>query len=390
MTRIKKLWTYARAGLLVILWRQRYASYREAVKHTRWHGAVSEKHALRFFRYQLLQQRSRGDYQDQSAVLLLTNQPSQIEKKFRKSIVALGLQPISLPLAGCAEHDFSEVGGVFCLDLRQSDLANSARFVVHHPILQNLPFEYVSCPQQENVLWQTHLSRDSDPMYMMPRAALSGFGNPNESQPDPRQIYAESLQTFTPKCGVPDFLDLFQCLQNIVRQKVPGAIAEFGTFYGHGGYLIANSLVALGEADRPVYLFDAFGEFPSEGLGIDQFWSGTHHVDFESVKAKFTDLPSVQFVKGDLTTTFPTSGVEQVALAYVDCDSYRATAEIIPQLLNGHLADYGMIIIEDYGHPALLGSRVAVEEIIAQHPNLVSWYSQFSGLFMLLKLPKAH
>ena len=166
---------------------------------------------------------------------------------------------------------------------------------------------------------------------------------------------------------------------------VPGDIAEFGSYQGHSGWLIARTLQALG-SDKRVYLFDTFDEFPREPLGIDHFWNRTHGVDFAQVQARFAGLERVVFVRGDFTRTLPDSGLKQVALAHIDCDSYRATRFLIDTLFARHLSTGGLLICEDYGHPALLGARAAVHESVAHLPRHMPFYSQFSGLYAVLKL----
>lgn len=202
--------------------------------------------------------------------------------------------------------------------------------------------------------------------------------------PAPYTIYRESLKYFQQKCGFRDYLDLYQILKHVVENGVEGDIAEFGSYRGHSGWLIAKSLQALGSNKR-LFMFDMFEAFPQEDHGVDQFWSQTHDVDFTSLKAKFADLTHVTFVKGDFTQTLAESDVRSLALAYVDCDSYRATRYLLETFQERYLTSGAAMICEDYGHPALLGNRIAVHEVMDGRPNWFRYFSQFSGLYIMVK-----
>lgn len=202
--------------------------------------------------------------------------------------------------------------------------------------------------------------------------------------PSPYEIYQRSLDHCEQKTSIRDYLDLYQALKSLGERNVDGAVVEFGSYRGHSGWLIAATLDALGQ-QRRVFMFDTFDSFPSETLGIDQFWNDSHPVDFEAVRARLAPFPNVTLVRGDFTETLARSDVGPVALAYVDCDSYRATHYLLDTIIDQHLVLGGMMVCEDYGHPALLGSRLAVHEALDGRPDLARFYSQFSGLYFAIK-----
>lgn len=250
----------------------------------------------------------------------------------------------------------------------------TAHAILQHEILRNISFEYLVLPDTDSAFFKQH-DHEKPHTYIAPWLSQG---------PDFFAIYDESLKHFPEKCALRDYLDLAQCLQTLVANEIPGDIAEFGSYQGHSGYLIAQTLAALG-SDKRIYLFDMFDHFPTEPLGIDDFWNATHPVDFASVKAKFSALPNVTLIQGDFTQTFSTSGIEQLALAYVDCDSYRATLALIEQIFPTKLSPGGAMIFEDYGHPALLGNRVAVHDGFAGRKNTLQFYSAFSGFYCVFK-----
>jgi O-methyltransferase len=253
-------------------------------------------------------------------------------------------------------------------------MTKAARIIARHPVLSGIPFEYVNGLDREEQVF-ARLDEYPDTVFVSP-ALLD--------DPAPYALYEESLANFEQKCGLRDFLDLYQLLKSIIENNVPGDIAEFGSFRGHSGYLIARTLQALGSKKR-LYMFDTFEEFPSETLGVDHFWNKSHHVDFENVRSKFINFDNVTLVKGDFTQTLASSGLGPVALAYVDCDSYRATRYLFDALLPEKLSPRGVLACEDYGHPALLGNRAAVHESLDGCPGLFRFFSQFSGLYVVVK-----
>lgn len=271
--------------------------------------------------------------------------------------------------------DHGVPSAVLCAATVTADITELASLASGHPLLTDVPFEYVEGVTPEHAHFREW---DEYPETFFVSPVL-------RDRPGPYAIYARSLQHFAQKCGLRDYLDLYQMLGSIADRDIDGDVAEFGSFKGHSGWLIAESLKALGQ-ERQLHMFDMFEHFPSEDLGIDRFWSNTHTVDFAEVQGKLADYDNVQLVKGDFTQTLHTSEIGRLALAYVDCDSYRATRYLFETLLADYLVPGGVLICEDYGHPALLGSRLAVHEVLDQRKDLVRFFSQFSGLYIAVKV----
>lgn len=266
------------------------------------------------------------------------------------------------------------VTGVLCGYAESRSTTQAAQRLARHPVFSAVPFEYAAGLDAASAIFRR---RDEyrDTFFVSPVLL---------DEPGPYAIYEESLQRFEQKCGLRDYLDLYQLLKHVVENKVPGDIAEFGSYRGHSGYLIARTLQALG-SDKRLYMFDTFENFPREEIGVDYFWSKTHPVDFAEVQHKFKDLDHVTLVQGDFTRTLAGSGLNSVALAYIDCDSYRATRYLFDALLPQRLSSRGVLVCEDYGHPALLGNRAAVHESLTDRPGLMRFFSQFSGLYIAMK-----
>jgi predicted O-methyltransferase YrrM len=268
----------------------------------------------------------------------------------------------------------STLGGVVAADVEADKITAVARFALADPQLGALPLEYATGLEPEQRQFRQH-DEYADAFFVSPVLL---------ADPSPYDLYRDSLERFEQKCGLRDYLDLYQLLASVVERGVPGAVAEFGSYKGHSGWLIAKTLEALG-SDKRAYLFDTFDGFPAEA-GIDYFWSGTHEVRLAEVRAKMSGLAAVELVPGEFDQTLPASGIDRIALAYVDCDSHRAVSYVASSVFEDRLSPGGVMVFEDYGHPALLGCRVAVHDYFDGRADCVRFFSQFSGLYVAVKL----
>lgn len=194
-------------------------------------------------------------------------------------------------------------------------------------------------------------------------------------------IYEYSLTKVEQKCDVRDAYDLYQSL--LQTKEVPGAIAEFGSYRGHSGLIIAEAARRL-KLGKSIYLCDMFERFPTESQGVDRFWSETHDVDFEEVSRVFGEYPEVKLVKGDFADTIDSLPETDFSFVHVDCDSYRGTRLVIEKVFP-KLSRGGVMAFEDYGHDFCLGARLAVDEFFNSLPGCFRFFSGFSGLQIVCK-----
>jgi hypothetical protein len=277
------------------------------------------------------------------------------------------------------EAETTRLACVVAADIDVARVTATARASLAEPGFSAVPFEYT-----------TGLEPEAEQMRKQDEYTDGGFISPVVlDDPSPYDLYADSLERFKQKCGLRDYLDLYQLLRSTVERGVEGDVAEFGSYKGHSGWLIGATLKALGSG-KPVHLFDMFDVFPSESAGVDYFWSGTHHVQLEDVRCKLAEFDTVRLVPGEFEKTVPASGIDRIALAYVDCDSYRAVSYLANTLFEDRMSPGGFMVFEDYGHPALLGCRVAVHDYFDGRTDCVRFFSQFSGLYVVMKLPAEH
>lgn len=354
-----------------IAWALRRAGRLPQPERAHWFGASSSRDASR-----ALALRASGLVRDAQSWVLTIGDGGSLQQEVDEALTARGTTVRSADLTsalGLSGVDTVGLVCIVCAEPSASKATEVARELLHHHALSVIPLEYVGGLERERAQFRLH---DEYPETFFTSPVLL-------AEPSPYDIYAASLDLFEQKCGLRDYLDVYQVLSSIEHRGVPGSIAEFGSYRGHSGWLIARTLEAMG-SNRKVFMFDTFDVFPEEHVGVDYFWSGTHDVSFSAVAEKLGVFANVELVRGDFTETLPQRDVGQLAMAYVDCDSYRAVSYVAEATFE-NLAPGGVMLFEDYGHPALLGCRVAVHERFDGRTDCFQFLSQFSGVYMVVK-----
>jgi O-methyltransferase len=201
---------------------------------------------------------------------------------------------------------------------------------------------------------------------------------------DPRfhELY-ERCRAYT-MTSVERLYALYKSVEYIVSANIPGDFAEAGVWRGGSCMLIAETLLALGESSRRIFLFDTFAGHPRPDAekdidiwgnrAIDEWQRTTGddnhgqwaYVSLEEVQANLalTGYPSdmLVFVKGLVEKTVQNDAKGRLALLRLDTDWYGSTGagleHLYPRLVSG-----GVLIIDDYGH--YKGQRLAVDEYLA-------------------------
>jgi O-methyltransferase len=177
---------------------------------------------------------------------------------------------------------------------------------------------------------------------------------------------------------------LFKSLEYIVRNKIPGDIAECGVWNGGSMLLAALSLIHLGDTSRRIYLYDTFAGMPRPD-DVDKRWDGvpalptwenfttsgrqwgyggTVEMVQEVMRASNYPQDKLIFVKGMVEDTIPGQMADRLSLLRLDTDFYKSThhelVHLYPTLSSG-----GILIIDDYGF--YQGSRKATDQYIAEN-----------------------
>lgn len=305
-----------------------------------------------------------------------------IKSLTHKSVI---LQRITLDDVSSIKEEF--VSGIGCIATSFMDartIHKIGKAILMNSSICSIPFEYVCIPKEEYSALEKY--DDYNRFSFVSPLLISEFRY--------NDLYERSLDKFglrtpyfryTAKCDIRDFMDLTQIVTNVVKNNIGGDIAEFGSYKGHSGYLISEILNSS-KSDKLLHMFDTFEAFPGEEFGIDSFWSNTHKVDFDEVKSMLASQSNIKLVKGDFTETLPLQDIQKLSLIYVDCDSYRATRFLMEYLYDNVLSEGGFMVFEDYGHPALLGNRLAIHSFFDDRHDCIKFFSQFSGYYIVIKL----
>ena len=174
---------------------------------------------------------------------------------------------------------------------------------------------------------------------------------------------------------------LCEAVRYIERAGVQGSIVECGVWRGGSMMAAALTLIDLNAADRDLFLYDTFTEFPEPEDRDQLAWSAVEpeemyrrittdemfdHLPVEQVVAVLegTGYPAarVHAIQGLVEATIPDQAPDQISLCRLDTDWYRSTLHELEYLFP-RIAPGGVLIIDDYGE--FLGAREAVDEYFA-------------------------
>ncbi|MEU0101186.1 TylF/MycF/NovP-related O-methyltransferase [Streptomyces sp. NPDC006267] len=168
--------------------------------------------------------------------------------------------------------------------------------------------------------------------------------------------------------------------RHIARHDIPGDIVECGVWRGGSMQACARTLLAAGESERDLYLFDTYEGMtpptaedlrrdgrPAQELldaqGKDRpIWAVA---SLEDVEAGFEDVPypkeRVHYVRGRVEDTVPAQAPARISILRLDTDWYASTKHELEHLYS-RLVSGGVLLIDDYGY--WQGSRQAVDEFL--------------------------
>lgn len=152
--------------------------------------------------------------------------------------------------------------------------------------------------------------------------------------------------------------NLHYCIQQVIRDDVPGDFIETGVWRGGACIFMRAALEAYGDSERQVWVADSFGGLPKPDGRYEQDMGDRHWkksevlgVSLDEVKANFSryGLPDdrVRFLKGWFKDTLPSAPVERLAILRVDGDMYSSTMDSLSNLYP-KVSVGGYVIIDDY------------------------------------------
>lgn len=180
------------------------------------------------------------------------------------------------------------------------------------------------------------------------------------------------------------------CVENIIKDNVPGDLIETGVWRGGATIFMAGLLQAYGDKERNVWVADSFAGLPKPSDKFEADKGDKHYtyapdlaVSMEQVKKNFEKYgllsDNVKFLKGWFSQTLPTAPIEKLSLARLDGDMYESTMDGLDNLYP-KLSIGGYIIIDDYG--AIPACKKAVDyyrelHSIVEPIEVIDWTGVF-------------
>jgi O-methyltransferase len=203
---------------------------------------------------------------------------------------------------------------------------------------------------------------------------------PPDLTAEEKEIFlAVSPSTLT---GAGRVVSLIRATKYIVLYSISGDFVECGVWRGGSMMAVAHTLQRMGDTSRRLYLYDTFAgmalptgkDIRFDGISaqhiIDTVYKDARawcYADKRDVTKNLlsTGYPESNpvFVEGRVEETIPNTLPVQICLLRLDTDWYESTRHELIHLYP-RLVNYGVLIIDDYGH--WLGSKQATDEYFNQ------------------------
>jgi O-methyltransferase len=167
--------------------------------------------------------------------------------------------------------------------------------------------------------------------------------------------------------GKPRLDNIQFCIEDVIRNNVPGDLIETGVWRGGATIFMRAVLRAHRVTDRTVWVADSFEGLPSldkkdaaheadalvdaAGMNIGGPMALGFAVPLERVQENFRKFDllddQVKFLKGWFKDTLPTAPIEQLAILRLDGDMYASTMDALNALYH-KVSKGGYVIVDDY------------------------------------------
>lgn len=181
--------------------------------------------------------------------------------------------------------------------------------------------------------------------------------------------YAETM------IGLKRIDSLENCMENIIKNNIPGDFIETGVWRGGAVIFMKAFLKSHGVTDRKIWVADSFKGLPEPDEKKYSADRGDRHHTFDELRItrevvinnfKKYNLwdDSIHILEGWFKDTLPMAPIEKLSLIRLDGDMYESTLDglvnLYPKLSKG-----GYLIIDDWG--AVPGCRKAVLDYRQEH-----------------------
>lgn len=157
-------------------------------------------------------------------------------------------------------------------------------------------------------------------------------------------------------------MNIYLLLKKILDEDLPGDILEVGCHEGFTAILLA-SVLRNEKSNKKLYLYDSFEglqNFTKQDEGI-YLGMGDCRTSFSNLKKNFKEfrlsLPKV--IIGDVEKTISKTLPKAIAFVHLDLDLYSPTFQCLKHIVP-RLSENAVIVLDDYGNPAIPGVKKAV------------------------------
>jgi len=165
-------------------------------------------------------------------------------------------------------------------------------------------------------------------------------------------LYAETM------VGYIRLENIRYCLEDIIKNKIPGDLIETGVWRGGSVIFMKAILKANNINDRIVWVADSFEGLPKPDAEKYPADKGDQHylwdelkISKETVQTNFNKYGlldnNVKFLKGWFKDTLPIAPIKHLALLRIDGDIYESTMDALKNLYP-KLSSGGYVIIDDF------------------------------------------
>ena len=189
-------------------------------------------------------------------------------------------------------------------------------------------------------------------------------------------------------------LNIYRFLSMLLKNNIDGEVVELGVYTGMTAVLIQEILDEF-NSPRKLSLYDSFEGLPASTYPLEKdrpgvFGSHPAGEILSIVLKNFAtrNLRAPEVHKGWISREFLADHLpERICFAHLDVDMYESTRDsleaIYPRLTKG-----GVVIVDDYNHPAWRGVRAAVDEfdhrqdLLFYDLNTTSHINDHQGVFI--------
>jgi O-methyltransferase len=168
---------------------------------------------------------------------------------------------------------------------------------------------------------------------------------------------------------------VLRALEQVLRQKVPGDIVEFGCYIGTTSLFLRRLLDVYAQSSpRELHVYDSFAGLPEKSSqdsspAGEQFKAGALSVSKKQVLREFrrANLAPPAMHGGWFNELSAKDVPTHIAFAFLDGDFYESIRASL-RLVWPTLGPNGIIAVDDFGREALPGVDRAVREFLQTNP----------------------